>query len=291
MARLTDDAEYDAGKTSGNVPRPRSYSGNDDAYSGLVPVLPSTFYGPYVSFYHFASEIVSQLFNSASRHAANLVDRLIVDADRSLAQQSFKIISALLDLEFSWTSSRVKNQPSTPLSQPLQFIRALLEDGLLGVKLSTYTSKDLNQETCLETLDHSVGPKKSDNEEAFFGIPDRLPRLLALARCSAGLGACFGLIDRSLRLLSRWNTGIGLTHLAHSEHCNVSEGHGPEVEPNIFAITAAAGGMETTTNTLFSVDGVLLWMALQLAQRQTKLQQSRVLAGQAKLAAGILYEK
>ncbi|VEL32852.1 unnamed protein product [Protopolystoma xenopodis] len=31
MARLTDDA----GESSGNVPRPRSYSGNADAYSGL----------------------------------------------------------------------------------------------------------------------------------------------------------------------------------------------------------------------------------------------------------------
>ncbi|VEL19557.1 unnamed protein product [Protopolystoma xenopodis] len=35
MARLTDDAGYDAGETSGNVPRPRSNSGNDDAYNGL----------------------------------------------------------------------------------------------------------------------------------------------------------------------------------------------------------------------------------------------------------------
>ncbi|VEL29507.1 unnamed protein product [Protopolystoma xenopodis] len=31
MARLTDDA----GETSGNVPRPRSYSENDHAYYGL----------------------------------------------------------------------------------------------------------------------------------------------------------------------------------------------------------------------------------------------------------------
>ncbi|VEL39943.1 unnamed protein product, partial [Protopolystoma xenopodis] len=31
MARLTDAA----GETSGNVPRPRSNSGNDDAYNGL----------------------------------------------------------------------------------------------------------------------------------------------------------------------------------------------------------------------------------------------------------------
>ncbi|VEL22169.1 unnamed protein product [Protopolystoma xenopodis] len=31
MTRLTDDG----GETSGNVPRPRSYSGNDDAYNGL----------------------------------------------------------------------------------------------------------------------------------------------------------------------------------------------------------------------------------------------------------------
>ncbi|VEL22687.1 unnamed protein product [Protopolystoma xenopodis] len=36
MARLTDDADYDAGKTSRNVPRTRSYSGNDDAYNGLL---------------------------------------------------------------------------------------------------------------------------------------------------------------------------------------------------------------------------------------------------------------
>ncbi|VEL32393.1 unnamed protein product [Protopolystoma xenopodis] len=35
MARITDDAEYDSGKTSGNVPRPQSYSGNDHAYNGL----------------------------------------------------------------------------------------------------------------------------------------------------------------------------------------------------------------------------------------------------------------
>ncbi|VEL34953.1 unnamed protein product, partial [Protopolystoma xenopodis] len=35
MARLTDDADYDAGETSGNVPRPRSYSGNVDAYNEL----------------------------------------------------------------------------------------------------------------------------------------------------------------------------------------------------------------------------------------------------------------
>ncbi|VEL40880.1 unnamed protein product [Protopolystoma xenopodis] len=35
MARLTDDADYDAEETSGNVPRPPSYSGNDDAYNGL----------------------------------------------------------------------------------------------------------------------------------------------------------------------------------------------------------------------------------------------------------------
>ncbi|VEL27282.1 unnamed protein product [Protopolystoma xenopodis] len=32
MARLTDDADYDAGETSGNVTRPRSSSGNDHAY-------------------------------------------------------------------------------------------------------------------------------------------------------------------------------------------------------------------------------------------------------------------
>ncbi|VEL19210.1 unnamed protein product [Protopolystoma xenopodis] len=46
MAKLTDDADYDAGETTGNVPRPRSDSGNDDAYNGLrtrcVPLsLPS----------------------------------------------------------------------------------------------------------------------------------------------------------------------------------------------------------------------------------------------------------
>ncbi|VEL07483.1 unnamed protein product [Protopolystoma xenopodis] len=35
MARLTDDADYDAGETSGKVPRPRYYSGNDHAYNGL----------------------------------------------------------------------------------------------------------------------------------------------------------------------------------------------------------------------------------------------------------------
>ncbi|VEL18047.1 unnamed protein product [Protopolystoma xenopodis] len=34
MARLPDDADYDAGETSGNVPRTRSYSGNDDAFNG-----------------------------------------------------------------------------------------------------------------------------------------------------------------------------------------------------------------------------------------------------------------
>ncbi|VEL13220.1 unnamed protein product [Protopolystoma xenopodis] len=36
MARLTDDADYDAGEMSGNVPRPRSYSENHDAYNGLL---------------------------------------------------------------------------------------------------------------------------------------------------------------------------------------------------------------------------------------------------------------
>ncbi|VEL40988.1 unnamed protein product [Protopolystoma xenopodis] len=35
IARLTDDADYYAGETSGNVPRPRSYSGNYDAYNRL----------------------------------------------------------------------------------------------------------------------------------------------------------------------------------------------------------------------------------------------------------------
>ncbi|VEL37375.1 unnamed protein product [Protopolystoma xenopodis] len=32
MARLTDDADYDAGETSGNVPNLRSDSGNAHAY-------------------------------------------------------------------------------------------------------------------------------------------------------------------------------------------------------------------------------------------------------------------
>ncbi|VEL43323.1 unnamed protein product [Protopolystoma xenopodis] len=35
MSRLNDDADYDPGETSGNVLRPRSYSGNDNAYNGL----------------------------------------------------------------------------------------------------------------------------------------------------------------------------------------------------------------------------------------------------------------
>ncbi|VEL27539.1 unnamed protein product [Protopolystoma xenopodis] len=35
MARLTDDADYGVGESSGNVPRPRSDSGNNDAYNGL----------------------------------------------------------------------------------------------------------------------------------------------------------------------------------------------------------------------------------------------------------------
>ncbi|VEL23830.1 unnamed protein product [Protopolystoma xenopodis] len=35
MARLTDDADFDPGEMSGNVPRSRSNSGNDDAYNGL----------------------------------------------------------------------------------------------------------------------------------------------------------------------------------------------------------------------------------------------------------------
>ncbi|VEL21902.1 unnamed protein product [Protopolystoma xenopodis] len=35
MATLTDDADYDNGETSGNVPRPWFYSGNDDAYNEL----------------------------------------------------------------------------------------------------------------------------------------------------------------------------------------------------------------------------------------------------------------
>ncbi|VEL16260.1 unnamed protein product [Protopolystoma xenopodis] len=35
MARLTDDVDYDASETSGNVPRLRSDSENDNAYYGL----------------------------------------------------------------------------------------------------------------------------------------------------------------------------------------------------------------------------------------------------------------
>ncbi|VEL32660.1 unnamed protein product [Protopolystoma xenopodis] len=35
MARLTEDADYDAGETSGNLSRPRSDFGNDHAYNGL----------------------------------------------------------------------------------------------------------------------------------------------------------------------------------------------------------------------------------------------------------------
>ncbi|VEL41609.1 unnamed protein product [Protopolystoma xenopodis] len=35
MAMPTDDTDYDAGETFGNVPRPWSYSGNDDADNGL----------------------------------------------------------------------------------------------------------------------------------------------------------------------------------------------------------------------------------------------------------------
>ncbi|VEL30650.1 unnamed protein product [Protopolystoma xenopodis] len=35
MARLTDDADYDPGEMSGNVPRPRSDFGNDHAYNAL----------------------------------------------------------------------------------------------------------------------------------------------------------------------------------------------------------------------------------------------------------------
>ncbi|VEL18842.1 unnamed protein product [Protopolystoma xenopodis] len=35
MARLTDDADYDTGETSENVPRLRSDFGNDHAYNGL----------------------------------------------------------------------------------------------------------------------------------------------------------------------------------------------------------------------------------------------------------------
>ncbi|VEL40002.1 unnamed protein product, partial [Protopolystoma xenopodis] len=35
MAKLTDDSDYNADETSGNVHRPRSYSANDDAYNGI----------------------------------------------------------------------------------------------------------------------------------------------------------------------------------------------------------------------------------------------------------------
>ncbi|VEL36860.1 unnamed protein product [Protopolystoma xenopodis] len=35
MTRLTDDADYHAGETLGNVPRPRFNFGNDDADNGL----------------------------------------------------------------------------------------------------------------------------------------------------------------------------------------------------------------------------------------------------------------
>ncbi|VEL40904.1 unnamed protein product [Protopolystoma xenopodis] len=46
MAILTDDADYDAGETSGNVPRPRFNFGNDDANNGpqarCVPISLST---------------------------------------------------------------------------------------------------------------------------------------------------------------------------------------------------------------------------------------------------------
>ncbi|VEL37340.1 unnamed protein product [Protopolystoma xenopodis] len=37
LAGLTDDAEYDVGEMSGNVPRPRSDFGNDHADNGLRP--------------------------------------------------------------------------------------------------------------------------------------------------------------------------------------------------------------------------------------------------------------
>ncbi|VEL39623.1 unnamed protein product [Protopolystoma xenopodis] len=58
MARLTDDA----GKTSGNVPRPWSYSGNDDAYNGLrtkcVPLtLPTN-----MTYFTFSDCIYEQIF-------------------------------------------------------------------------------------------------------------------------------------------------------------------------------------------------------------------------------------
>ncbi|VEL41346.1 unnamed protein product, partial [Protopolystoma xenopodis] len=35
LVKHTDDADYDAGETSGNVPRLRSDFGNDYAYNGL----------------------------------------------------------------------------------------------------------------------------------------------------------------------------------------------------------------------------------------------------------------
>ncbi|VEL33006.1 unnamed protein product [Protopolystoma xenopodis] len=42
MARLTEDSDYDAGETTGKVPRPRSYSRNDDAYNRLRTRLPQS---------------------------------------------------------------------------------------------------------------------------------------------------------------------------------------------------------------------------------------------------------
>ncbi|VEL36960.1 unnamed protein product [Protopolystoma xenopodis] len=44
MARLTAKADYDAGKTSGNAPRPRSDFGNDHAYNGLRTSLHRNWY-------------------------------------------------------------------------------------------------------------------------------------------------------------------------------------------------------------------------------------------------------
>ncbi|VEL35833.1 unnamed protein product [Protopolystoma xenopodis] len=42
LAKVTDDADYDANKTSGNVPRPRSDFGNDHGYNGLRTRCPGS---------------------------------------------------------------------------------------------------------------------------------------------------------------------------------------------------------------------------------------------------------
>ncbi|VEL36602.1 unnamed protein product [Protopolystoma xenopodis] len=36
MSRLTDDADYDVGESSGNLPCPQSEFGNGHAYKGLL---------------------------------------------------------------------------------------------------------------------------------------------------------------------------------------------------------------------------------------------------------------